>query len=730
MNASPIGWKPLLSLGALAIVLAAGSGSPAFAVVAGLGYTDIKAFVIQPMLYRDLDGDHDGFPDTGETGRLTVKIQNIGPPLTGVVAAMSTTDAGVACLIDWSVRVGDLATGQIVTLGSLDPALPGFTFKASDSLSSVSATSPARINLCLSFVADGTGGFSFPKCFDLVADLNLPLGAAQTFVAGPDGITPSPDDGTIREDFDTDRDGDGLITVNDTFRSTDDGTGQTSHGSYMHGGIPGPVGVGGIACQGYQTPADGNASCILDPRGPMDWHLHCPPGSAHCPNLETGTCLGNCDYESNLPLALSAPNSLHMGAHYHPTTVSSDPGGSTTHFRTLQAFVSSPINLAAVPRPGDLDLSMFHIARLADEHSDIYHSFGRECYDCADVQIQVDGDPDPGVDAWGFWEKLVPYQNVYDHSSVLYYDVNWMYCAFTPTDAGSAAPAPRGFHETMCYPQGGWSHCGDESGTAPASNGDCVGPAQVGSSGVGVWAQTRFSLANYVGQRVRVRWIGNTWDWQPFIAYPTYHEAPSPYPSGTWDGDYDDGWWLDDITVTGALARQVSPLVDTAPPPGGSCPASLCMDADGDGYGDGGSPPCPAGIPQDCDDAHSLTHPGAIEWNDGRDNQCPGEPGFGLIDELTDPIYLYSDYGNNNPYQLSFNRQPGARAYQVARADNPGFGGTCVVTNLPDFQTWMFDSDTPPLGSAYFYLVRPLTPRIGSWGADSSGHERTGICGL
>ncbi|MCI0657343.1 MAG: hypothetical protein L0170_09770, partial [Acidobacteria bacterium] len=37
------------------------------------------------------------------------------------------------------------------------------------------------------------------------------------------------------------------------------------------------------------------------------------------------------------------------------------------------------------------------------------------------------------------------------------------------------------------------------------------------------------------------------------------------------------------------------------------------------------------------------------------------------------------------------------------------------------------DSGVPPLGGAFFYLVRPITPNLGSWGQLSSGLERTGL---
>ena len=38
-----------------------------------------------------------------------------------------------------------------------------------------------------------------------------------------------------------------------------------------------------------------------------------------------------------------------------------------------------------------------------------------------------------------------------------------------------------------------------------------------------------------------------------------------------------------------------------------------------------------------CDDGNPGAHAsGAAEVNDGLDNQCPGEPGYGSIDELVD----------------------------------------------------------------------------------------------
>ncbi|MEK7798623.1 MAG: hypothetical protein AAB297_02240, partial [Acidobacteriota bacterium] len=44
---------------------------------------------------------------------------------------------------------------------------------------------------------------------------------------------------------------------------------------------------------------------------------------------------------------------------------------------------------------------------------------------------------------------------------------------------------------------------------------------------------------------------------------------------GTWDNQLDDdGWWLDDIRLTGALVSQVTPAPDTKAPLSGACPAT------------------------------------------------------------------------------------------------------------------------------------------------------------
>jgi hypothetical protein len=76
----------------------------------------------------------------------------------------------------------------------------------------------------------------------------------------------------------------------------------------------------------------------------------------------------------------------------------------------------------------------------------------------------------------------------------------------------------------------------------------------------------------------------------------------------------------------------------------------------------------------DCDDGNALTSPGAPEANDGIDNQCPGDMGFGLIDEIG-PSLGYWVLGNN--VLLSWDRQLNADAYEIVRSSSRAFAAGC-----------------------------------------------------
>ena len=125
----------------------------------------------------------------------------------------------------------------------------------------------------------------------------------------------------------------------------------------------------------------------------------------------------------------------------------------------------------------------------------------------------------------------------------------------------------------------------------------------------------------------------------------------------------------------------------------------------------------------DCDDGDASTYPGASEIHDDLDNQCPGEPGHGLVDEIS------GDSGFHDPVkwdELSWDPQVGATSYEVARAGAPDFSVGCITFATVD--TYWNDSSVPAAPGVYYYLVRAAAPGIGSWGSDSAGTERANIC--
>jgi len=138
-----------------------------------------------------------------------------------------------------------------------------------------------------------------------------------------------------------------------------------------------------------------------------------------------------------------------------------------------------------------------------------------------------------------------------------------------------------------------------------------------------------------------------------------------------------------------------------------------CVDVDGDTF-------CAS---SDCNDLNPTVFPGAPETNDGIDNQCPGDSGFGVIDELSG-IAGFMNANDTNEY--AWPAQPGAMAYEAARSTEPDFSATCVLFSTAG--TAWNDGSQPGPGKVFYYLSRAVSPNLGSWGTDSSGAPRTMNC--
>ncbi len=132
----------------------------------------------------------------------------------------------------------------------------------------------------------------------------------------------------------------------------------------------------------------------------------------------------------------------------------------------------------------------------------------------------------------------------------------------------------------------------------------------------------------------------------------------------------------------------------------------------------------PAGTACDCDDTDPATYPGAEEVNDGVDNQCPGDAGYGVADETSSESGFYNPDDKN---EYSWPAQPGAIRYEVARADTADFSIGCTMFG-PFPQTFLVDAAPLASGEIRHYMNRSFIPNLGSWGQDSAGVERTVPC--
>lgn len=687
-----------------------------FLLLVGCALPAISGGVAIKSTHLSDNGDDDGFADSRETVTLRLTVQNTsGVALTGVTATLIARNPDRTCLTTATIAIGDLAIDESRTTSD------GFVFTVSDVDRATLGLGPYDpLTAAFELSIDSSPAQpAVPSRIFLDLDLDVSGGS------GPISVFESFEDDTL-----------GIFEV----QNLDDGRATLPASD-------------GFRCQ-YNDPDFPNSNTFPFPDAAGRCHLGANPAHA------TATWWG-LSGPSFSPLGgrgFSGFHSMFFGVDLGP------PENWTTPTGIVEAAgLIDPVAIAADAI--EPTLTFKHQVSLADSRAFALNP--RETYDRGVVMAQVADDL--GLPA-GPWVKLDPWLNPYDqqHSKRI------LNCAYDPADDGTteddyfspADPDRRLGPSSTCFPEWIYADQGETSQPFAAANvGLADGPGLQGLWGIGTWIEARFDLSQFRGRQIRVRFLASTTN---TLDFETWEEIFGFNPNSG-----DDGWWIDDVEVLGAIDTPATVTVDSKDNSGlpgvsgdadsdsvadvcDNCPAFANADqtdGDLDTLGDscdpcpfdpnnedpdldticGASDNCPddsnlsqadadgddAGDVCDCAPFDSNTYPGAQETNDGADNNCPGDPGFGLADELTGLRF-------ESKTQIVFDFQSFAGSYQVVRALETSFTAGCKTYNS---NTAAVSDNDPILPTRlYHYLARALTPNAGSLGASSAGVERTAVC--
>ena len=460
----------------------------------------------------DVTGDADGFADDGEEVELYLTVTNkSGVDLTGVSVSIQpadTTSAGrISCISRPTVSISSLANRA-----SVETPVPLKFTVGTVGRTSGQINDSLLITFNVTIRSDKFDALTRNVQFSLDADLNA---------SGGSGL------GTFVEDFEVKSGFDLFTTMS------------------LDAGRESLAGSNGFRCQ-YNDPDSlnsndpGRTTCYMGNTGnAYDWHLH--DGSAS---------------QNGVTRAYTGTKSIHWGV--HPNTGAKR---DTTRLSQLDAIrTTNPINIAtgSVANPV---LSFFHQVSLADNR--ITNTPDGEAADRAVVHIQL---ADSAGTAVGNWLKVYPYENEYDARGT----DQFSNCTFDPTDDGNTEdsyfdptdPFRRKGPSSTCDPEFAFVFHGDTDYRATTPDLTKIGrafdgPGLAGNSGPGTWVQPKFALSQYKGRRLRLRFVTTSIE---VFGAATYNDLNI----GSDNEVGDDGWYIDNISVTDTLTTAATLSADTA----------------------------------------------------------------------------------------------------------------------------------------------------------------------
>jgi hypothetical protein len=483
-------------------------------------------------------GDDDGFADANELSNLIVVFANkSGLDVEDLTATLGTSSPNIECITRSAVVIGALPDKALSNPANYLP----FQFKVGNvNRSNVADTLQAKFTVTIR-----SNKFdALTRATEITLDLDLNASG---------GGSPQP---SLYEDFEA---GFGKFTL-----------------QFLDANKFNLAASNGYRCQ-YNDPfalnsnSPGRADCFLGftsdaATGVNDWHVH-----------TTATSMG-------VGRAFSGKQSLHLGLHQNSNAA--EDTYRTKHIMAIRTVNAVNIGLAG----SSPELNFAQQVSFVDNSAGVNVSLG-EAVDRGVVAASpaVTG---PTVK----WAKLYPYENVYDQQGT----DDFSNCVFDPIDDGNTEddyfdptdPQRRLGPSSTCYPEFDFIHQGqtdyrkdfdvtdignasDGPGLKPCSNPPdtlCLlanTPSTINNPGT--WVRPRFNLVsnNLAGKSVYFRFLFTSIELGATETMFVFFGRPNV--SG------DDGWYIDDVHIDGALGTPISLTVDAAtlasPLPCGSCGA-------------------------------------------------------------------------------------------------------------------------------------------------------------
>ncbi len=478
-------------------------------------------------------GDDDGFADTNELNNLVIVFANkSGLDVDDLSATLGTTSPTIECITRSAISIGSLLDTQLSNPATYLP----FQFKVAN----VNRTSLTEILQAKFTITVRSNKFdALTRATEILLDLDFNA-------AGGGSATPS-----LYEDFEA---GFGKFTLDNLDR-----------------GLNNLSASDGWRCQAndpfaLNSNASGRTDCFLgftsDPAaGVNDWHVHTSVASSHA-----------------LGRAFSGKQSLHLGIH-----TASTPSDDTTRLKHIMAIKTIvPVNIGLAGSNPELNFAQQ--VSFVDNAAGVNVSVG---------ETVQNGVVEAKINATGTnWVKLYPYVNAYDQQGT----DDFANCMFDPTDDGNnedsffdpTDPNRRLGPSSTCYPEFNFARQGQTDyrkdfdvndiglaegpGLQPCANPPsalCLAantPSVIGNPGT--WVRPRFSLVPLAGRSVFLRFLYTAIELGGTETMLTF------FGRGNISGD--DGWYIDDVHIDGALTSAIILSVDGAsitPLACGSCTA-------------------------------------------------------------------------------------------------------------------------------------------------------------